>query len=367
MPARSLTLPLCAIAIAWSAVASAAPLDLARVPAKAQWLMHCDMDAARESTVMKRAWERALKMHPQAEGMMRMATGMMGMDPVKDLRDVTAYGLDTDKRNGVLVVRGKANRGFLEKMVEKAPDHQTMEHRSHTLHSWTHKGWRSRKGETVVAAFHRDDVMVFARTAERVKAGLDVLDGEVAAVDDEGPLTGRVRPGSIIVARAATIDPETKCPVLRQGRAFRVALGEDNGRSFYRAKLDMKTEVAAEQAEDVVEGMQSLARLRWGDDPTVLKLADEIETEQRGSTLMISWDAPADDVWTVVEKLADRWDRKRKEWQRSHRGKGVCSCGGDDCEGCEKCPAGECPMMKKDGGKKGGQSEADGPLRNDEF
>lgn len=218
MPARSLALPLCAIAIAWSHVASAAPLDLERVPARAQWLMHCDMDAARESTVMKRAWKRAMKMHPQAEGMMRMATGVLGMDPVKDLRDVTAYGLDTDKGNGVLIVHGKVNRGSMEKMVEKAPDH---------------------------AVKNLD-----------AEAGLRAHD-----------LLGR----------------------------------------------------------------------------------------------------PADDVWSVVEKLADRWDHKRKEWQRAHDGKGGCPCGGGDCQGCDKCRAGECPMMNKDGAKKGGDGKADRPLRDDEF
>lgn len=98
-----------------------------------------------------------------------------------------------------------------------------------------------------------------------------------------------------------------------------------------------------------------------------LDLAGAIETEKQGSALMISWDAPADDVWSVVEKLADRWDQKRKEWQRAHGGKGGCPCGGGDCQGCDKCRAGECPMMNKDGAKKGGEGKSDGALRDDEF
>jgi hypothetical protein len=374
-------LPLCAAALAWAAVAPAAPLDLGRVSAKAVWVMHVDMDASRESTVLKRGWEKAVAMHPQAEAMMKMGCGMMGMDPRKDLRDVTAYGEDTDKRNGVMIVRAKANREMLEKMVEKAPDHETMKHRDYTLHAWTHKGWKGgwkgHQGERVVGAFFRDDVMVFARDPAKVKAALDVLDGEAKTAEGDGPLGGRVRPGSILVARAAAVDPDTKCPVLKQGRSFRVAMGESEGTSFYRARLDMTSAEAADQAEDVVEGMEALGRLRFGDDATALKLIDGLETKTDGDTCMISWDAPADDVWVVMEKMADRWEQKRKEWMKAHAGKrgdwgrgskdgcrcgdDGCACGTGGCKGCEKCPAGECPM------KKGGSKRGEEPLRDDEF
>jgi hypothetical protein len=360
MPARLPVLATCAVALAWATVAPAAPLELASVAADAQWLMHLDMDAARESTVLERAWERAVKMHPRAEQMMRMGAGMLGMDPRKDLRDVTMYGADTDKRNGVMIVRAKVNREMLERMVEKAPDHETMEHRNHVLHAWTHKGWKGRKGERVVGAFQKDDVLVFAKTPERVRAALDVLDGDATTADRDGPLGGRVRPGSILVARAAAVDPDTKCPVLRQGRSFRVAMGENDGASFYRARLDMKSPEAADQAEDVVEGLEAVARLRWADAAAAMRIVDGLESKVDGSTCTIMWDAPADDVWTVVEKAAEHWERKQKQWRRSRGGKADCGCGKSACEGCADCPA-ECPMGK------GGAKRDEGKLRDDEF
>mgnify|MGYP006272149595 CR=1 FL=1 len=223
-PSPSLAVVLAAAMFATAAVPlAAAPLDLGTVSADAKWLMHFDMDAARDSIVVQRAWERMLKMHPHAGGMVDMVSRMTGMDPRKDLRDATAYGRDTDKRNGVMIVRAKANREFLTRMVEKAADHKTMQHGDHTLHSWTHK--RGRHSGPAVGAFFKDDVMVFGRTEAAVTAALDVLDGGKAAVAGDAPLAGRVRPGSIVVARATAVDPDTKCPVLKQGRGFRVALG----------------------------------------------------------------------------------------------------------------------------------------------
>ena len=82
---------------------------------------------------------------------------------------------------------------------------------------------------------------------------------------------------------------------------------------------------------------------------------------------MISWDASADDVWAVMEKMAERWEKKQKEWMKAWGGKGGCpcgercGCGTEGCKGCEKCP-GECPMKKG-----GGRKKSEGPLRDDEF
>ena len=331
----------------------AAPLDLAAVPADAKWLMHFDMDAARESVVVQRGWERMLKMHPHAGRMIDMVSRMAGMDPRKDLRDATAFGIDTDKRNGVLIVRAKANREFLTRMVEKAADHKTMQHGDHTLHSWTHN--RGRHSRPVVGAFHKDDVMVFARTEEGVKSALDVLDGRRAAVTGDAALAGRVRPGAIVVARATAVDPDTKCPVLKQGRAFRVALGEHEGKSFYRARLEMVSPAAAGDVVDVVQGFTALARLRWGGEADVMKLVAGAKTVVDNATCTISWDADAEEVWKVAARAADAWEkRQRGRWG----GDGCPACGKRRCEGCDKE---SCPVMK------GGKPAAEAPLREDEF
>ena len=134
--------PSLALVACITSLATAEPLDLTRVSAKSVWMIHADIDAARESIVMNRLVERVIKKYPQFEGMQSMWGKMVGMDIRKDLHDVTVYGLDTDKKNAVMIVHANVNRQFLEKMVEKARDHETLKHRDYTLHKWTHKGWK---------------------------------------------------------------------------------------------------------------------------------------------------------------------------------------------------------------------------------
>jgi len=163
------------------------------------------------------------------------------------------------------------------------------------------------------------------------------------------------------VGRAAAIDPNTKCPVLKEGKGYRVAMGESAGVSFYRARLDMNSAVAAEQAKSVTDGLVALGMLRFGREADVLKLVKAVETMTRGDTCMISWDAQADDVWTVAERAAATLEAKmaerKKQWA-AMKGKG-------GCQACEKgtCKKGECPMQKKEGTSKDDRR----PFRDDEF
>jgi hypothetical protein len=342
-------------------VAMAERLDAGRVPAKAVWMMHFDMDTARDSVVLKRMEARMLEKYPQAEKMMAMGAGMIGMDVRKDLHDVTVYGLDTDKKNAVMIVHADADRKKLEAMVAKAPGHETMDHRGYTLHAWTHKGWKQTKGQPVVGAFYKDNVMVFARTKGQVEMALDVLDGKAKSLGEDSPLAGRTKPGSILVGRAAAIDPQTKCPVLREGKGYRVALGESEGMSFYRARLDMNSAAAAEQAKSVTEGLAALGMLRFGREADVTKLVKAAETTVRGDVCTISWDAKADDVWKVVERAAATMEAKMAERKKQW----AAMKGKSGCQGCEKgkCEQAECPMEKKEGTSQ----DARRPFRDDEF
>lgn len=346
-----------------TASALAKPVDGGRVPAKAVWMMHLDVDAARESTVMQRMEARMMKKYPQAETMLGMGAGMIGMDIRKDLHDVTVYGLDTDKKNAVMIVHADVDRKKLEAMAAKAPGHKTMEHRGYTLHSWMHKGWKQSQGQPVVGAFFQDNLMVFARTKEQVEMALDVLDSKQPSLGENSPLAGRVRPGSILVGRAAEIDPKTKCPVLREGKGYRVAMGENEGISFYRSRLEMTSAEAAEQANSVTKGLVALGSLRFGKEADVMKLVNAVETMTRGDISMTSWDAKADDVWAVVERAADTMEAKMAERKKQ---RGAMQKGKGGCDGCEKgeCEKGECPMQK--GGKSEKKDERR-PFREDEF
>jgi hypothetical protein len=335
---RVLTLVM-TVVLSIAAIGRAEPLNLQQVAADAKWVMHVDLDALRASAVVQKAYHKCMEMQKDAEKHLDMVSGMIGMDPRKDFHGVTVYGKDTNKEHGVLVVHAKVNQQLLLNMVAMAPEHKVTRYGSYELHSWTHKCPKG-KSRTVVGAFYQPDMIVFAACPEIVKAALNVLDGKAPAITgSESPLAGRTMPGSIFVARASAVDPKTRCPVLKQANSFRVAMGENNGQSFYRARLVMKSAESAEQVKAVVQGFKAMVSLGGKSDGLAMKLISGLNVDSEGTKVNVRWNASADDVWTCVEKIAKKCaEHAKKLSEQKHKGMG------HGCPMCGAAAAGKCPI-----------------------
>ena len=150
------------------------------------------------------------------------------------------------------------------------------------IHSWTQK-YGARRPTPAAGAFYKPDVLVFAASVEGVAAAIDVLDGKSPGITDaKSPLGGRVKPGTSLLVRSIAIPPEAKCAILKQVESFRVALGEHDGKSFYRASLVMKSPEAAAQVKAINDGFKAIASLRFSGDADVMKLVDGLKDDGQG-------------------------------------------------------------------------------------
>ena len=332
-----------------AAAARAEPLDLKQVAADAKWVVHVDVDAMRHSVVLEKAHQKCLEMHKEAAQHMDKLPGMIGMDPRKDLHGVTVYGKDFDKRKGVLILHADVNQKLLKEKAAKAPDHKVTKSGDYELHSWTMK---CKQGtQTVTGAWFKPNVMVFGGSQDAVKAALDVLAGNASGITGrDSPLAGRNVPGAMFIARAAALDPKTRCPILKQAESFRVVLGENEGESFYRARLNMKSTEAVVQIKAITEGFRALVSLSKGMDAEALKLIGGLKVTSEGKTLNISWKAKANDVWAAIEKVAKKMgEHKWKGGPPMKHGdaqKGSCPIHGDANKG-KPCPKADKPKAQK--------------------
>ncbi|MEI8375081.1 MAG: hypothetical protein WCJ35_19845 [Planctomycetota bacterium] len=343
-----------------AAVGQAAPFDSKNVAADAKWVVHVDVDAVHDSLVVKKAFETCPLLKNDSGKHFDKIIEKFGVDPRKDLHGMTLYGRDTDKTHGVAIVFAKVNQKLLLEKAAHATDHKVAKHGEIDIHSWTQKC--GPKTHTAAGAFYKPDVLVFAASVEGVAAAIDVLDGKSPGITDlKSPLGGHVYSGSILLARAIAIRPETRCPVLKQAESFRVALGEHDGQSFYRAKLVMKSREAASQVKAINDGFQAMVSLKFSGDADVMKLIDGLQATVKGSTVRIRWDASADDVWTVAEKLAKKAAEhfmKGGVCPLTQGGKGGCPFAKGDKTG--KCPEGcKCPKCKGKAEDKAGKCPAD--------
>jgi hypothetical protein len=328
-------------------VGQAAPLDSKNVAADAKWVVHVDVDAVRDSLVVKKAFETCPLLKNESGRHFDKIRERVGVDLRKDLHGITLYGRDTDKTHGVAIVFATVNQKLLLEKAEKATDHKVTKHGNIDIHSWTQKC--GPKAHVAAGAFYKPDVLVFAASVEGVAAAIDVLSGKSPGITDpKSPLGGDVHAGSSILVRAIAIRPETRCTILKQAQSFRVSLGEHDGKSFYHASLVMKSPEAAAQVQAINDGLKAFAALKFSGDVDVMKLVNGLKATAKDNTVQVRWEASADDVWTVVDKIA------KKAVEHMKKG-GACPLFKDGKGGCPfapgakagKCPAGcQCPACK---------------------
>ncbi len=297
-----------------AAIGRAEPLELKQVAADAKWLIHVNVDAMRASIVVQKAYHKCMEMHKDAQKHFNKVQETLGLDLKKDLHGITVYGKDLDKHHGVLIVHADVNQKLLLEKAQKAPDHKVAKYGSYEVHSWTHK--HGKESHTAYGVFFKPNVLVFAGCSSLIHGALDVLDGKSPGITDEkSPLAGRLPPGATLIVRASAIGSQIKCPILKEADSLRVTLGENQGESFYRARLTMKSTEAADQLKAVVEGFKAMVGLTHGSDAAAMKLVNAIKVTTQDKAVRIAWSAPAEEVWMAIEKAAKEM---RAKWAKKH-------------------------------------------------
>jgi hypothetical protein len=179
---------------------------------------------------------------------------------------------------------------------------------------------------------------------DELAAALDVLDGKGSSVGEDSPLGGRIPAGTTIMLRATGIaQAEFKhdCPIRKQTKSFRFVLGEKDGQSFYRSRSEMTNPEIVGSLKEVIEGARALARIHCSANKAGAKLIDAVQIKPNGTTLTVTWKAPAEEVFVQVDQLCGKIKKhiaKMKEHHRHHGRGGKCPrCGKDGkCEQCER-------------------------------
>ena len=309
--------PLAALVLFMTAAAQAAPFQSKDIAADSKWVIHVDVDAIRESYIVKKAFETCPQLK-DADKHFDKIREKIGIDLRKDLHGITLYGPDADHKHAVAIVYATVDQKLLLEKAEKASDHKVRKHGDFEIHSWSMK--HGSKSDTAAGAFYKSDALVFAADAERVGKAIDVMDGSAKGITAlNSPLGGRAIAGATVIIRAFDLPANEHCPLMKQAKSIRVAMGENNGKSFYRVRLVMKSSEPAEQLKTIAEGFKAMASLRFSGDADMMKLVNGLTTTVRESTFNVRWEAPVEDVWTAAEKMAKKAEEHVKKLKEMHK------------------------------------------------
>lgn len=309
--------PMAALVLMVAAAAQAAPFQSKDIAADSKWVIHVDVDAIRDNYIVKKAFETCPMLKDSGKHFDKIRE-KIGIDLRKDLHGITLYGPDAGHRHAVAIVYTSVDQKLLLEKAEKASDHKVRKHGDFEIHSWTMK--HGSKSDTAAGAFYKSDAIVFAASAEGVGKAIDVLDGSAKGITAlNSPLGGRAIAGATVIIRAFDLPGDEHCPIMKQAKSIRVAMGENGGKSFYRVRLVMKNTESAEQIKTIAEGFKAMASLRFSGDADLMKLVNGGNSTVRESTFNFRWEAPVEDVWTAAQKIAKKAEEHIKKLKEMHQ------------------------------------------------
>lgn len=282
----------------------AGPLDLQRVPAQAKWVLHIDMEKFVASKTGVAILEEASKQG--LDIMLAIAKAGIGIDPVKDLKNATAYGTKFGDESGAMVLQGTLDKTAILKILKLKPSFKESKYGEIAVYQWENKTSKDKPAIDIFGAFFGDDTAVVATSQPILQQALDVLGGKGDNLAKAADKTLVIDKTAFIVAFVTKVelkfvsgivarpDAEAALPATGQPApalsnklvAAQVMVGEKDNALWTKLSITAADDATATDLKQVGDGLLAFIRLAQLDAKTPTTAA-EIEGMNSAEVLAI--------------------------------------------------------------------------------
>ncbi len=274
----------------------AGPLSKAQIPATAKWVMHVDIDRLAGSQTCAVLTNNPATGRAFMNALARYRS-LLGVDPLRDLRQVTLYGEDVTGNRGVALISGRLKADTITRSLSAYP-----QYRSAPWGSWTLHKWRDRSsGQEMNACLYSSSLLVIGSDESGVAGALNVLGGvKPNAIKGGSRLVfPQPREGVFFTATSrgfegAEQDP-LKAMILRNTDSATLQIGEKAGKVDAGLLLNAVSPEAAQQIEQILNGLVLTAALS-GDENGLSRLAGMSEVSCQDRSVGLQLRCPARDA-----------------------------------------------------------------------
>jgi hypothetical protein len=290
-----------AILLGFCGTLQANPLDVRQVSGDAKWLVHLDVDAMRDSTLVVKAYLADTQPWKQLQSWLDTACQEIGVDVKTDLHGITVFGKNLGKLQGVAIINAEMQPDVILARAKTEPGYKSTKYGDGQIYSWTDGR------ETIVGTFYEPTVLVIARTQKEVQHAIDVLSGKEAGLAEEQcPVVGTVPAGTMLVAWAkglADLPLPFQSAAVLKSQAIGLLVSEKQGEVSATLRLVIPTADTAGKVLAVLEGLRSAAELQYEGNAGMTSILSRLKLSAAGLTVNAELRAPADDLWNQVQRL----------------------------------------------------------------
>jgi hypothetical protein len=301
--------------------AAADPLPRGHIPEDARWVLHVNIDAARNTPAWELLRTRFVEpQHPQLDEKLRLVEALTGVKVPQDLHDLTFFGSAFDDTAVCLLIHAPFDQDRTTTFLKLDREFSTLDHHGHTILTWRDKD----RDRLMYGAFAGPDLAVVAPTAKMVGLALDTLDGKSPAVKPTSPLAppspprlsvspvDSPRAAPVLWLAALTLSDlprvqKVDSPFLLQVDDASLALTLADDKLAARLAVTAKNDKAAQQLTATAEGLRAMIQLSAADEhaPVRVKvLASALQNlalRADGKSVTVDWTLSSDKLEALAE------------------------------------------------------------------
>ena len=280
---------------------SAKPLDLSKISKDANWLMHMDFDAMRNSDVGVFMRDKMEKI-PEALDRMEKMKETYGVD-VDGFSYLTMSGTG-ERHKGIAIMKGGLDPDVVIDFAESREELRLLESES--------KGYIPAQGRHPMAfAALKKGVFVGGPDSDYVSEGIMLSKGKADSYEGHpilDVLTDSIEdPGFVVFAdiQGAIKNNEIESkmmPMLQKVKAGGMAIGDENGIIRIIAVLETTSEETCKQVEAMINGGMAMLEMRKAQDKRLDRFMQGHSIERDGKMIWIEMKLSSEALMDHLEK-----------------------------------------------------------------
>jgi hypothetical protein len=258
------------------------------IPAEASWVIHFDLEKFAATQIGNHLLNEqdALGLgHKNAQFKEKYQ-----IDLLEDIKGLTVFGFGNREKNIVACLQGNLNRDYLLELLGAEDSHKEIPHGKYTIHNWDGDEYGTFVGENLALIGPNLDI---------VKLALDVIDGKKANISTS-PMNDYIKEipaNAFLAALAKDISSlakgDSKVFVIKKTESAMFSLAEIKENFNIRLNFTVKTLEDAQNMENVMRGLISLASMQLGEMKTGFKVPEDITIATEGKKVYIEMNYPS--------------------------------------------------------------------------
>jgi hypothetical protein len=258
------------------------------IPAEASWVIHFDLEKFAATQIGDHLLneEDALGLGKKNENFLKKYK----INLKEDIDGITVFGFGNGEENVVACLQGNFDRDYLLGLLGAEESHKEIPHGQYTIHNWDGDEY---------GVFASEHLALMGPNQDAIKLTLDVMAGKKANIASS-PMNEYLKeiPSNAFLAALANdisslAKGKSKVFIIKKTESAMFSLAEINENFNIRLNFTVKTLEDAQNMENVLRGLISLANMQLEEMKTKFKVPEDIVIATKGKKVFVEMNYPS--------------------------------------------------------------------------